>query len=270
MTEYIFIEDKPVSESLPLRALFYGEGLFETFRYKSRMPALFGRHYERMRRGAEYLGIPMYSISYIEDLVEGAVSAAGIDDAYVKVCLLSDGGSTLFYDLPSKSAVLTVVREYKAPEESLTLHLSSIRKNSTSLLSGLKSLNYLENVLARREAVSAGFKEALFLNDKGHIAECSAANIYWIRGGILYTPSLECGIMPGTTREILLGLARNIGLDVREGHYSPDDLYECELALATNALIGLMPVSVIGHISLDTDSTHLDSLKRGLSERLGW
>jgi len=269
MTEHIFIEDKPVSEGLPLRTLFYGEGLFETFRYKSRLPALFERHYERMRRGAEYLGIPMYSISYIEDLVVGAVSAAGIEDAYVKVCLLSDG-STLFYDLPSKSAILTIVREYKAPLEPLTLHIGSARRNSTSPLSYLKSLNYLENVLARREAVSAGFKEALFLNDKGHIAECSAANICWIRDGILYTPSIECGVLSGTTREILLDLAGNIGLDVREGHYSPDDLYECELALVTNALIGVIPVSVVGHISLDTDTTHFDSLKTGLFEHLGW
>lgn len=269
MAEHIFIEDRPVSESLPLRALFYGEGLFETFRYKSRLPALFERHYERMRRGAEYLGIPMFSLSYIEELVNNAVSAAGIEDAYVKVCLLSDG-STLFYDLPSKSAILTIVREYKVPPAPLTLCVSSTRRNSTSPLSHLKSLNYLENVLARREAVSSGFSECLFLSDTGHVAECSAANIYWIRDGILYTPSIECGVLSGTTREILLDLAGNIGLDVREGHYSPDDLYECELALATNALIGVMPVSIIGHISLDVDTTHLDSLRTALFERLCW
>lgn len=269
MAEHIFIDDKPVNEAAPIRTLFYGEGLFETFRYKSGMPALFESHYERMRKGAEYLGIPMYSTSHIEGLVGNAAAAAGIEDAYVKVCLLSDG-STLFYDLPSKSAVLTVVREYNPPSEPLTLHISSARRNSTSPLSRLKSLNYLENVLARREAVSSGFSECLFLSDKGHVAECSAANIYWIRDGVMYTPSLECGVLPGTTREALLNVAGIVGLDVREGHYTPDDLYECELALATNALIGAMPVSVIGHISLDTDAAYLDSLKRGLFERLGW
>ena len=269
MAEHIFIEDKPVSEAAPIRTLFYGEGLFETFRYKSGMPTLFERHYERMRRGAEYLGIPMYSISYIEGLVIKAVEAAGMEDAYVKVCLLSDG-STLFYDFPSKSAVLTVVREYNPPSEPLTLHIGSTRRNSTSPLSHLKSLNYLENVLARREAVSAGFSECLFLSDKGHIAECSAANIYWIKGGILYTPSLECGVLPGTTREALLKVAANVGLDVWEGLYPPDDLYECELALVTNALIGVMPVSVIGHITLDTDTAYLDSIRKGLFEHLGW
>ena len=269
MAEHIFIEDKPVNDALPVRTLFYGEGLFETFRYKSRMPALFESHYERMRKGAEYLGIPMYSISYIEGLVENAVRATGIEDAYVKVCLLSDG-STLFYDLSSKSAVLTVVREYDPPSEPLRLHIGSTRRNSTSPLSHLKSLNYLENVLARREAVSAGFSECLFLNDKGHVAECSAANIYWIRDGMLYTPSLECGVLPGTTREALLQVAGDAGLDVWEGRYAPDDLYECELALATNALIGVMPVSVIGHVSLDTDTAHFDSVKKGLYDCLGW
>jgi len=269
MAEHIFIEDRPVNDAAPVRTLFYGEGLFETFRYKSRMPALFDNHYERMRRGAEYLGIPMYSISYIEGLVENAVTAAGMEDAYVKVCLLSDG-STLFYDLPSKSTVLIVVRGYNPPSGPLTLHIGSTRKNSTSPLSHLKSLNYLENILARREAVSAGFNECLFLSDKGHVAECSAANIYWIRGGILYTPSLECGVLPGTTREALLQVAGDAGLDVSEGRYAPDDLYECELALATNALIGVMPVSVIGHVSLDTDTVHLDSLRKGLYNCLGW
>ena len=87
---------------------------------------------------------------------------------------------------------------------------------------------------------------------------------------MLYTPSLECGVLPGTTREALLQVAGDAGLDVWEGHYIPDDLYECELALATNALIGVMPVSVIGHVSLDTDTAHFDSVKKGLYDCLGW
>lgn len=269
MTEHIFIEDKPVSDVLPLRSLFYGEGLFETFRYKSGLPVLFDRHYDRMRRGAEYLGIPVPSLVYIEDLVNNAVTVSGISDAYIKICLLS-GGSSLFYEHPSKNAVLTVVRDYKAPEGPLTLHLSSIRKNSTSPLTRLKSLNYLENVLARREAIATGFKEALFLNDKGHVAECSAANICWIRESVLYAPSLECGILPGTTREIVFEIAESIGLDIHEGQYPLDRLYECELAFTTNALIGLLPVLSIGDTRLDTNTALLGSLQSALFQRLGW
>lgn len=269
MAEHIFIEDKPASAALPLRSLFYGEGLFETFRYKSRLPVLFERHYDRMRRGAEHLGIPAPSLVHIAGLVDHAVAATGIPDAYVKICLLSEG-SSLFYDYPSKSAVLTVVREYKAPSGPLTLHLSQVRKNRTSPLTGLKSLNYLENVLARREALAAGFNESLFLNDKDRIAECSAANISWIRGGALFTPSLDCGIMPGTTREILLEAAENVDLEVREGHYHLDSIYGCELALATNALIGLLPVSGIGDTRLDADTVLLDNLRTALFKRLRW
>lgn len=269
MAEHIFIEDKPASSALPLRSLFYGEGLFETFRYKSRLPVLFEKHYDRMRRGAEYLGIPAPSLMHIAGLVDQAVAASGIPDAYVKICLLSDG-SSLFYDYPSKSTVLTVVREYKAPSGPLTLYLSPVRRNLTSPLTGLKSLNYLENVLVRREAMAAGFSESLFLNDKDRIAECSAANISWIRGGVLFTPSLDCGIMPGTTREILLETAESIGLQVREGNYPLDSLYECELALATNALIGLLPVSSLDATRLDADMAILDDLRTALFKRLRW
>jgi 4-amino-4-deoxychorismate lyase len=269
MKEFIFIDGRPFEEKFPLRSLFYGEGVFETFRWKSHPPVFWNKHIERMKKGAEVLGIPFPKVENIRESVENALLESEISDAYVKICLLSHG-IPIFYGTSQEYSLLVVVREYQSPKELIKAHVSSFRRSSTSPILGLKSLNYLENILARREAMGLGFDEAIFLNEKGEITEGSTSNIFWLGDGVLFTPSLECGLLPGVIRGALIELAREIGIEVREGRFDLYSLTSSRGGFFTNSLIGAVAVSQVDGVKLSTDSQNFKRVKTALLEILGW
>ena len=120
--------------------------------------------------------------------------------------------------------------------------VSSIRRNSQSPLSGLKSVNYLESILARQEARVAGVDEALCLNEKGLLAEASMSNIFLINDGILQTPGTEHGILPGVTREVVLELASQLAISALEKDIRLEEVYQAQEAFLTNSLMEVMPL----------------------------
>lgn len=269
VSNQVLINGKRAEGGLPPRTLFYGEGVFETFRYRHGLPVFFDKHCGRMKQGAEVLGIPAPGVSRIEDFVKKAVSESGYTDAYVKVCLLSEGGAR-FYDPPEGGSVLVAVTGYTVSEGPLKACVSSFRRSSVSPLAGIKSMNYLENVLARRAAVASGFDEALFLNERGEIAEGSASNVFWVKGRVLYTPSLDCGVLPGITRAVLLDSASQLGLEAEEGRYFLRDLIGSEFAFLTNSLMGSLPVSHLDGSGFPAGHTVYEGVKRLLLKKLKW
>jgi len=269
MKEHIFIEGKKVTESIPLRSLFYGEGLFETFRYKNSLPVLMDSHLDRMDMGARRLKISFPEREYIIELIEDAVLQSQFADAYVKICLLSSGGLT-FYKSAEKSHLLVIVKEYASPQQSVRLKINSFTRTSGSPLSRIKSLNYLENILARREAQDAGYDDALFFNERGEICECSASNIFWYKDNTLYTPSVDCGLLPGTTRAQILKLAKVNNLGASEGAFCLDDVMSAEIAFISNSLIGCTPVSFIEGLSFDIRHKEFKRIKNELLYSLKW
>lgn len=269
MSDQVLIDGRRVGDRLPLRTLFYGEGVFETFRYKSALPVFFDMHYGRMREGAETLGIPAPEKSRIEDLVTKAVRESGFSDAYVKVCLLSDG-DIRFSGLSDRGSVLVVVKGFIAQESPVKACVNPFRRGSESPVRRIKSMNYLECVLARRGAAASGFDEALFLNERGEVAEGSACNIFWVKDGTLYTPTIDCGILPGITRRVLLDHAPVLGLDVEEGHYLLSDLTGAEFAFFTNSLTGALPVSHLDTHSFPVGGAVFQGIKNLLLNKLEW
>ncbi|MEW6222357.1 MAG: aminotransferase class IV [Candidatus Hadarchaeota archaeon] len=268
-SEIIYQYGKPLEDVLPLRALFYAEGLFETFRWKNVPPALLKDHVTRMKRGAELLCIPFPGAEKIRKAAETAVKLSGIEDAYVKICLLSSG-SLKFYDRASRSRLLIVVRKYEPTKERMTAHVTSFRRFSQSRLLSIKSLNYLENMLARREAKSAGCDEAIFLNEKGEVAEGSFTNIFWVKGRTLYTPSLECGLLPGITRGALLSLAPGLELKVVQGKFHLKEVLSSQGAFLTNSLIGISTITAVDKTKLPCDEKLFMKLKDALFKKMKW
>ena len=174
---YLYVNGRKFKGALPLRALFYGEGLFETFRHRGGLPVYFGRHIERIKMGASVLGVPWPEQEFLESKAEEAALDAGIDDAYMKICLLS-GGEGQFYGSADSSTVLISLKPYTAYPDSVSICASSIHRNSSSPLSRIKTLNYLDNILARREALDSGCDDALVLNERSFIAEGTASNVF--------------------------------------------------------------------------------------------
>lgn len=269
MKENIFIDGKPSDKSLPLRFLFYGEGVFETFRWKSTPPVFWNSHIERMRNGAEILEIPFPEPEYIKEVVEKAVFNSDISDAYVKVCLLSQGDS-VFYGSSSRSSLLIIVKEYQPLKEAIKAHISFLRRSSSSPLLRIKSSNYLENILARREARGLGFDEAIFLNEKEEITEGSASNIFWLRKGTLFTPSLECGLLPGIIREVVIDTAQELEIEVIEGRFGLNDLLTSQTPFFTNSLTGVIPVSQVDDFKYFSSMPEFHSIQDLLLKKLSW
>ena len=115
----------------------------------------------------------------------------------------------------------------------------SLRAYSTQA----KTLNYLNNLLAKQEASERGAFEGLRLTIDGHLAECAMSNVFFLQRDVLHTPSLECGVVPGITRGVILEVAPTLGLQTQEGRYTPDALHEADECFLTSSGLGILPVA---------------------------
>jgi len=127
----------------------------------------------------------------------------------------------------------------------LKVCLAEARRNEFSKLTGIKSMNYAENILEKEAAIRKGFDEALFLNTQGQVAEGCVANIFWVKDGIVSTPSLDCGILEGTARARVIKKCEELEIPVREGAYVLEELYRADELFVTNALMDVMPVCLL-------------------------
>ena len=226
----------------------YGYGLFETMRaYGGRVFRL-DNHLRRLARSAEVLGLPIGTLN-LEDAVMDTIQANQLSEARIRIAIsIGEGGMVPDPSTCNRPTVLILAGHYQPyPEEvyekGFRAVVSSIRRNSGSPLSRLKSANYLESLLARQEARAAGVNEALCLNEKGFLAEASMSNIFLVTNGILRTPGQESGILPGITRETILELAPPLGINTLEDNIRLDELSQAEEAFLTNSLIEVMPLT---------------------------
>jgi len=269
VVEFLFLDGNLLVEKIPLRSLLYAEGVFETFRWKGASPIFLERHLDRMKQGSEFLSISFPGGEDVKSALEDAIRSSNLTDAYVKICLLSSG-STKFYEQAVKSHVLVVVRSYEPSKEHMRAHIASFKRNSSSPLLRVKSLNYLENVLARREAQDHGCDEAIFFNERGEIAEGSSTNIFWVKENVLYTPAVDCGLLPGITREALISLAPEIGLNVVEGGFDSNEILSSDGAFLTNSLIGIAALTGVDEIDLKLDEKLFVKLRTALFKKFRW
>ena len=228
----------------------YGFGLFETMRaYEGKVFQL-NKHLNRLARSAETLGIAFPAIDW-EGAVMDTLSANNLGDARIRVTIsIGEGGMVPDPATCEKPTVLILASPYtpysrEVYEKGFRAVISSIRRNSQSPLSRLKSANYLESMLARQEARKAGVDEAICLNEKGLLAEASMSNIFLVSDGILKTPGLESGILPGITRETVIEIASQSGIDTLEQDIKSEELFRAEEAFLTNSLMEIMPLTAI-------------------------
>jgi len=122
---------------------------------------------------------------------------------------------------------------------------ATARRNETSLLVRHKSLGYMENVLALAEGRARGADEVYFLNSRGRLAEGATTNIFFVRGAVVCTPDVRCGLLPGITREIVLSLCAEEGMEIEEAEYQEDALARAGEIFCTNSLRGVVPVRAV-------------------------
>ena len=230
------------------RGLLLGDGLFET------LLALDGRlvdweaHWVRLGTSAAALGIPPPA----DDLAAAAretLAANGLARGRAALRLTLTRGPGARGLLPPEAprpTVMIAASQSPEPEKApLRAIVATTRRNRRSPLSRLKTLNYLDSVLARREAAERGADDALLLNEDGRLACATAANLFVVRGGRLLTPPPEEGVLPGIVRRVVLRLAAGQGLPAEERALSPEDLTGVEEAFVTNSLIGLRALGML-------------------------
>jgi branched-chain amino acid aminotransferase len=234
--------------------LLYGDGVFEGMRVYNGRVFLHQQHLDRLYESAKAirLSIPMSALEMLA-AVESTVSANKITDGYVRLVVTRGSGSLGFDIRKTQNPEVIIIADTIAiyPPETYTegMHLvtaSTIRNHPGALSSRIKSLNYLNSVLAYIEGADAGAVEALMLNYKGEVAECTGDNVFIVKHGVLLTPGVDAGILEGITRNAVIQLARDAGCEVRETSLTRHDLYVADEMFLTGTAAEIVPV-----VSLD-------------------
>lgn len=255
---YVFFQDSIVPEvearvSVYDHGFLYGDGVYETMRAYGGVVFMRERHIERLERSASLIRLALPPADFIRHAITEALSANRLADAYIRVTVSRGKGPVgLDPGLCRESTFVVMAhafREYPAEyyEKGVRLIIARTRRNSVHAIDPkIKSLNFLNNILAKIEAGEAGAYEALMLSPEGYIAEGTISNIFFVSSGALCTPSADTGILDGITREIVLGIAREQGIPVREEKLLPEDLFAASEVFFTNTTSEVMPVSQVG------------------------
>jgi branched-chain amino acid aminotransferase len=230
--------------------LLYGDGVFEGMRTYGGKVFRLEAHLNRLWNSAKaiWLTIPM-SRDEMARAVNDTVRANNVGDGYVRL-VVTRGAGTLGLD-PNRCSDPQVIviadRITLYPEEFYKngleiVTVSTIRNHPAALNARVKSLNYLNNILAKIEGLQAGCIEALMLNHKGEVAECTGDNIFIVLGGEVLTPPVEASILEGITRATVIDLAREAGYPVRETPLTRHDVYIAEECFLTGSAAEIVPV----------------------------
>ena len=262
---WIYLNDRFVKEEEAVVSVFdhgflYGDGVYETIRsYGSRI-FMRGQHLARLRRSADAIGLtipipdPRWPALLHEAMTRNDVGHERTD-AYLRITI-SRGAGGIGLDpalCPTPTVVImTKPLQSPSPEQyriGVNLIVAKTRRNLPSALSPqIKATNFLNNILAKREAIAAGVFDSILLNWESHVTECTVSNIFFVRAGRLCTPALACGLLDGITRDIVLGLAQEAKIPIDEGHFGIEAIYTADECFLTNTSMEVLPVTMVdGH-----------------------
>jgi branched-chain amino acid aminotransferase len=264
---YIFLNDRMVPESDANVSVYdhgflYGDGIYETMRAYKGIVFMIGRHIERLRRSASLIRLRLPEGRFIEDAVHRTLAANGLSEAYVRITISRGKGPIgLDPDLCEEPTFVVIAerfREYPPAcyEKGVKIVFAQTRRNLRDAIDPrIKSLNFLNNILAKIEAKEKGADEAVMLNSRGFLTEGTVCNIFFVSDGIILTPSVDAGILDGITREIVIGLAKKSGVEVKEGMFRPSQLLRSEEVFYTNTTAEVMPVGIAEGVAFEVGET---------------
>jgi branched-subunit amino acid aminotransferase/4-amino-4-deoxychorismate lyase len=227
------------------RGFRYGDGVFETFRSWGGRFLRLEDHLERLRRTASFLEIPFdwgyeQARAVCAELLDRNGGRGG--DVLFRLLLTRAASDGLWPEESRQGTFLVDASSLPSRSEAVTLAVVSLRQDADSPLFRHKTLNRLFQVLCRREAQRKGAGGALVLNGRAEVAETDVANLFWVKEGRIRTPALDCNILPGVIRGILVEGARRAKIPLEEGRWGLEDLSDAQELFLTNARVGLQRV----------------------------
>ena len=266
MAEFIYLNGNLIPRSKGRISPFdhgflYGYGLFETMRAYNGHIFRLDCHLARLLCSIESLGLAHSVIASLSSVIASeakqsletacmeTLKANKLKDARLRLTITAgEGEMTPDPGTCSNPTVLVTARELtplppEKYEQGFKTVLSPLRRDSHSPLSRLKSTCYLNSILAKMEVKANGYDEAILLNEQGQLAEGSTSNIFLLIQGILITPSLESGVLPGITREAVIEIARALDIKVEERKVELKELTKAEEAFLTNSIMEIMPLT---------------------------
>ena len=247
---WVYLNDRIVQAERARVSVFdqgflYGDGVFETVRIHDGRPVWLDRHLARLARSCRQIGLPLPEKPW-PVIFQQVIDKNRLDHAVIRLTLsrgardTGDDRTVVLFHRPLPHITPSQRRK------GIRLTLTTVRRPSPrSGPAQAKTLNYLNSLLAKREAEERGAFEGLMLTTGGHLAECSMSNLFFLKDRTLYTPSLACGVLPGITRGVVLDAAPTLGLQTREGRYRPEVLYDADECFLTSSGVGILPVHAI-------------------------
>jgi len=238
----IIINDK-ISEQLVFDDGFYfGKALFETILVLEK-PVFLKEHLERLNKGLELLKI---NKKITGEYINRVISEKEIKNQVLKITV------SVKNIVINTRPITYTDEEYK---NGFKLCFSEVIRNSTSMLSYVKSVNYIENIIEKEKAMDKGFQEVIFANEHGKICEGSCSNIFFIKNKNIYTPKVSCGILTGVVRAWVIN-----NYKVEEGEYDINNLLESDEIFITNSIMGIMKVKTLN------DRVYDDQITKGIMD----
>ena len=230
--------------------LLYGDGVFEGIRaYNGRVFRL-NEHLVRLYDSAKSVNIKIpICLDEMRDIVIETLRRNNLRDSYIRLMVTRGLGDLGLDPRKCKEATIICITDSiklyppETYENGLRMMIASTRKIPSDCLSPrVKSMNYLNNILAKMEAIGAGLSEAIMLDKNGFLTECTSENIFLVKKRVVYTPTAVVGILEGVTRSVVMELAQRLGFDVQMSFLAPHDVYTADESFVTGTGAEIIPV----------------------------
>ena len=227
------------------RGFLLGDGAFETLRFEAGVIRRWPRHRARLDAALAALEIASPDWRALEAAARSLCEANGLESAVLRLTVSRGAsGAGMAPGRPADPTLLLTARALApAPVSLLARIVEGARRDARNLSSQHKLTGYADMLGARRAARHAGADIALVLSSDGALSSADSANLFWVKGETVFTPALECGCLPGTSRAALIDVLRGEGRAVAEDRFAPEALFEADWAFVTNAVAGVVALS---------------------------
>ena len=233
--------------------LLYGDGVFEGIRCYNGAVFKHSEHIDRLYSSAEAISLEIHlTKDQLKDAVINTLEANNLKDSYIRLIVTRGVGKLGLDPFNCETSQIIIITDtiQLYPKELYengldAIIVQTIRNHSKALNPTIKSMNYLNNILAKIECLNAGAAEGIMLNTDGYVAECTGDNIFIVKNNEIITPPVSAGILIGITRNVVIELANEAGVTVKEEQMTQDDLFDADECFLTGTAAEIIPVANI-------------------------